>query len=113
MIAVDYATFPATASTLFIALNAGLLSSSLANVGFTASENSFLSVAISNSIAQAPATLVVPAGATNSQGTVATQLGFRALRMAMRANAVQLIWDYKYDLLKYFILTIASYNVFI
>jgi hypothetical protein len=66
VVAVQYQNFPASTSTLFIALNAAILSTSYANVGYTATENSFLSVVISSSIAPAPSTLTIPATATNS-----------------------------------------------
>lgn len=66
MVAVEYASYPVTTSTLFVTLNAGLLSTSLANIGYTATENSFLSVVVGNGIATAPATLMIPASATNS-----------------------------------------------
>lgn len=36
IIAVEHATFPTSTSTLFVGLNANILSSSLASVGFTA-----------------------------------------------------------------------------
>jgi proprotein convertase subtilisin/kexin type 5 len=84
MVAVEYASYPATTSTLFVALNAGILSTSLANVGFTASENSFLSVVISNGVATAPATLVVPGSATNSQPAGLARLGTNARARATR-----------------------------
>lgn len=64
IVAVDYATFPTSTSTLFIAINAAILSTSYANVGYTATENSFLSVVISNSISTAPSTLTVPLSST-------------------------------------------------
>jgi len=66
IVAVDYATFPSSTSTLFIGINANILSSSFANVGYTATENSFLSVVVSNSIATAPSTLAVPLSALSS-----------------------------------------------
>lgn len=84
IVAVEYASYPVTTSTLFIALNAGLLSTSLANVGFTATENSFLSVVISNGIAIAPVTLNIPASATNSVATSPTRLGNMAREMATK-----------------------------
>lgn len=78
IVAVEYASFPVSTSTLFVALNAGLLSTSLANVGYTASENSFLSVVISNGIATAPSTLMVPASATNNAASSLDKIGTMA-----------------------------------
>ena len=73
IVAVDYATFPASTSTLFVGLNANILSSSFANVGYTATDNSFLSVVISNSISVAPSTLNIPLSSESrsSQGVTA------------------------------------------
>jgi hypothetical protein len=85
IVAVEYASFPVSTSTLFVALNAGLLSTSLANVGFTASENSFLSVVISNGIATAPSTLMVPASATNNAAASLDKIGTMARRNAIRS----------------------------
>lgn len=67
IVAVEYASYPTTISTLFLTINTQLISSSYINVGYTPSSNSFLSVIISNNIAQAPASLIIPASATNAQ----------------------------------------------
>ena len=84
-VAIEYETFPAV-STVFLALNAEKLGTALANVGYTASENSFLSVIVSTSIAPAAATLQIPATSTNSlsQSLTDVPLANKAL-----ANAVK------------------------
>jgi hypothetical protein len=87
IIAVEYESFPASISTLFLALNAQILSESLANVGYTASENSFISVVISNSIAQAPAGLAVPLSATASKANKDIELSAnKAIKNAVRRS---------------------------
>jgi hypothetical protein len=65
IVAIQYNTVPQM-STVFLALNAAILSSSLANVGFVANENSFLSVYVNSNIGLAPVSLVIPSSATNS-----------------------------------------------
>ena len=67
IVAVEYATYPTSISTLFLTINTQLMSSAYINVGYTPSSNSLLSVIISNNIGQAPASLIIPASATNSQ----------------------------------------------
>lgn len=67
IVAVEYDSYPTSISTLFLTINTQLISSAYINVGYTPSSNSFLSVIISANMAQAPATLVIPASATNSQ----------------------------------------------
>jgi hypothetical protein len=90
IVAVDYATFPSSTSTLFIGINANILSSSFANVGYTATENSFLSVVVSNSIAQAPAGLAVPLSATVNKSTKPIEL---VANKALRLNAQRTLKD--------------------
>lgn len=84
IIAIEYATFPSSTSTLFVGLNANILSSSLASVGYTATDNSFLSVVISNSIATAPSTLVVPLSATASIANSLSSIGSTASRKSIK-----------------------------
>lgn len=90
IIAVEYESFPTSISTLFLALNAQILSESLANVGYSASENSFISVVISNSIAQAPAGLAVPLSATVNKSTKPIEL---VANKALRLNAQRTLKD--------------------
>lgn len=73
IVAVEYANFPVSTSTLFVGINANILGSSFANVGYTATENSFLSVVVSNSISTAPSTLTIPqVSASIAPGTIDT-----------------------------------------
>lgn len=74
IVAVEYASYPTSLSTLFLTINTQLLSTSYINVGYTPVDSSFLSVIISSSIAQAPNNLVVPATATNSLGDPVTSI---------------------------------------
>lgn len=72
IVAVEYASYPTSISTLFLTINSELLTSSYINVGYAPSDNSFLSVIVSSSLPQAPSTLAIPSFATNSvQGTIA------------------------------------------
>ena len=67
IVAIEYSVYPTRISSIFLVQNAALLRNSLAAVGYKSTQNSYLSVAISTSIAAAPATLQIPQGATNSQ----------------------------------------------
>ncbi len=90
IIAVEYASFPASTSTLFIAINAAILSSSFANVGYTATENSFLSVIVSGSIATAPASLGVPPTASAKPANSVFAVGAFASRKYNALKALNL-----------------------
>lgn len=71
-VAIQYATIP-TLSTVFITINAQLLATAFANVGYIAGDN-FLSVSISQSVATTPASVQIPASATNAQANTADQV---------------------------------------
>ena len=66
MISIQYITAPQS-STAYLALNAGILSSSFANVGYVASENSFKPIYFNfYNVQAAPVDLMIPFTATNS-----------------------------------------------
>jgi len=68
-------------------VNARILSSSLENVGYSASENSYIAVSINNGIANAPSTLVIPASATNNIETKLERISTNsAVQKAIRST---------------------------
>jgi len=71
--AITYTVLP-TNSAVFLAVNAQYLASAYATIGYSTSATSFVSASINPGVPQAPASLVIPSTATNSQSVDAEQL---------------------------------------
>jgi len=86
-VAIQYQSIPSL-STAFITLNAQILASSYANVGYTAGDN-FLAISISQAVGTTPSTVVIPASATNAQAGTGDMISTanNAIKRAINDNA--------------------------
>jgi len=82
IVAVEYSQYPSTISSLFIAQNAVLLSSSYAAIGFRPALTGYLPVTVSSGLNQAPASLIIPQGVTNNRPDSIFKLTINSQRTA-------------------------------
>jgi hypothetical protein len=73
VVGVNYNTFP-TQSAVFLAVNAQVLASSYAAIGYTADASSFVSASVNIGLPASPASLVVPSNVANDQATTSDAL---------------------------------------
>jgi len=73
VVAITYVTFP-TQSAVFLTINAQQLASSYSSIGYSADASTYVSASVNIGLATAPATLVIPASATNSVQTATSAI---------------------------------------